>query len=157
MASKEVTEFVTRLMSTLNRDAAEVMKKYPVHACTDITGFGLLGHLSEMVSGSGCGIRLKSGSIPVIHEALEYAVMGLVPAGSYKNREFYAPGIDMSPSVDRSLADILYDPQTSGGLLICVSGESAGDLMGNLIQQGMDFSAIIGEVVSEPAGKIGVS
>lgn len=154
LASKEVTEFVTRLMSTLNRDAAEVMKNYPVHACTDITGFGLLGHLSEMVSGAECGIRLESSRIPIVHEALQYAGMGLVPGGAYKNREFFAPGINMSLSVDRSLADILYDPQTSGGLLICVSRESADDLIDNLIKEGMDFSAIIGDVVSEPAGKI---
>lgn len=157
LASKEIIEFVTRLMATLNRGAAEIMKDYPVHACTDITGFGLLGHLAGMVSDSGCGIELESGRIPVINEALEYAEMGFVPAGAYKNREFYEPVVKMSPSVDRSVADVLYDPQTSGGLMICIDRKSADDLHHELRKRGMDKSAIIGEVVSEPSGKIVVS
>jgi len=154
LASSQITELITRLMATLNRDAAEVMGKYPVHACTDITGFGLLGHVAEMVNDSKCGIQIDSGKIPVIQEALEYAAMGLVPAGAYKNREFYAPIVKLSSSLDRSVADALYDPQTSGGLLICVDRESADDLLNELIKKGMEKSAIIGKVVSEPKGKI---
>jgi selenide,water dikinase len=88
LASKEITDRVTRLMAELNRIAAEVMGRYPVHACTDITGFGLLGHLAEMVVDSGLGVRLKAESIPILPQALEYAGMGLFPAGAYKNREF---------------------------------------------------------------------
>jgi selenide,water dikinase len=154
LASKAVTESVTRLMATLNKGAAEVMKQYRVHACTDITGFGLLGHLAEMVEDSGLAIRLDSSEIPVIHEALEYAAMGLVPAGAYKNREFREPMVEIDSSVDRSLSDVLYDPQTSGGLLICVDRQGADGLVESLRSAGVEQAAVIGEVVSEPKGKI---
>ena len=88
LASEEIIDTVTRLMATLNREAADVMSLYPVHACTDITGFGLIGHLAEMIVDAGIGIRLKSERIPIIPEALEYARIGLVPAGTYNNRDF---------------------------------------------------------------------
>ncbi len=154
LASEEVTEYATRLMAALNRDASEVMQHYPVHACTDITGFGLIGHLAEMVAGSGSGIGIHTAMIPIIPEAIEYAAMGLVPAGAYKNREFRKDMVDMSPSVDRIVQDILFDPQTSGGLLICVEKESADDLVHGLKKKGMEKAAIIGEVLSEPEGRI---
>ena len=154
LASKEIIEMVTRLMTTLNRGAAEIMAKYPVHACTDITGFGFLGHLSEMANGSGCGIVIEPGNIPVIPEAVEYAQMGMVPAGTYKNREFYKPTVEMASSVDRSLVDVLYDPQTSGGLLICVDRQDADGLVESLRSAGVEQAAVIGEVVSEHKGKI---
>jgi selenide,water dikinase len=154
LASKEITESVTRLMATLNQKAADIMKRFPVHACTDITGFGLLGHLAEMVVDSGLAIRLDSSKIPVIHEALEYAAMGLVPAGAYKNREFREPMVEVAFSVDRSFADVLYDPQTSGGLLICVDRQDAEELVESLRSAGMERAASIGKVISEPKGKI---
>jgi len=154
LASDESIEFVTRIMITLNRDAAAVMERCQVHACTDITGFGLLGHLVEMVGNNECGLELEAHRIPVMPEAQEYAAMGLVPAGAYKNKEFYEPAINISPSVDRSLADVLYDPQTSGGLLICIGREDAGGLLKNLKAQGVGQAAVIGEVVPEPKGKI---
>jgi selenide,water dikinase len=154
LASEEVTEYATRLMAALNRDASEVMQHYPVHACTDITGFGLIGHLAEMVTGSRSGIGIHTAMIPIIPEAIEYAAMGLVPAGAYKNREFREDMVDMSPFVDRIVQDILFDPQTSGGLLICVEKESADDLLDGLREKGMEKAAIIGEVLSEPEGRI---
>jgi selenide,water dikinase len=154
LASQESIEFVTRLMVTLNKDAAAVMERYRVHACTDITGFGLLGHLVEMIGDNACGLELRAHKIPVMPEAQEYAAMGLVPAGAYNNRKFYEPAINMSPSVDRNLADVLYDPQTSGGLLICVDQEDTDKLLKDLKAQGVDHAAAIGEVVSEPQGKI---
>lgn len=154
LASDELIERVTCLMATLNRKAAETMNDFPVHACTDITGFGLLGHLAEMVVDSGFGIRIKAQTIPVISEAFEYAGMGLVPAGTYKNREFRKAVVDMSSSVEPLLQDILFDPQTSGGLLICVEQESAPGLLARLRQNGVDKAAIIGEVLEEPKGRI---
>ncbi len=157
LASDEIIEFVTGLMATLNRDAAEIMNDYPVHACTDITGFGLLGHLAEMVVDSNYGIEIWSEKIPVIPEALEYAGMGLVPAGAYKNREFRESMVDFAPSVDRLIQDILFDPQTSGGLLICVEKESADDLVKSLKRKEINDAAVIGEVLSSPKGKIVVS
>jgi len=157
LASEEIIEFVTGLMATLNRDAAEIMNDYPVHACTDITGFGLLGHLAEMVVDSNYGIEIWSEKIPVIPKALEYAGIGLVPAGAYKNREFRESMIDFAASVDRLIQDILFDPQTSGGLLICLEKERADDLVKSLREKGVNDVAVIGEVLPSQEGRIVVS
>lgn len=157
LASKEITDTVTRLMATLNRDAAEIMKDYPVHACTDITGFGLLGHIAEMIIDTGFSVKLTSKTIPIIPETLEYAGMGLVPAGTYNNREFRECMVDFAPSVDRLVQDILFDPQTSGGLLICLDRENADELLEKLKEKGMDSAAIIGDVATEPKGRIVVT
>jgi len=154
LASKEITDTVTRLMATLNRDAAEIMKDYPVHACTDITGFGLLGHIAEMIIDTGFSIKLTSKTIPIIPETLEYAGMGLVPAGTYKNREFRECMVDFDPSVDSLVKDVLFDPQTSGGLLICVNRENADELLKKLREKGMANAAIIGDVATEPKERI---
>jgi selenide,water dikinase len=154
LASKEITDQVTRSMATLNRTAAEVMNDYPVHACTDITGFGLLGHLSEMVVGSGCGLRVAAKSVPIFPETLEYTAMGLVPAGAYRNRDFRLFMVDFASTVDRTLQDVLFDPQTSGGLLICVVREKAEELLQDLKANGIRDAAIVGEVVTEPRERI---
>jgi selenide,water dikinase len=154
LASKEITELVTRVMGTLNKDAAEVMQDYPVHAATDITGFGLLGHLAEMVVGSGCGVRIHGASMPVFKEVFEYAAMGLLPGGAYKNREFRQSMVDFAPNVDRTLQDVLFDPQTSGGLLISVAGNSAQGLLDGLKAKGLRDAAVVGEVVAEPRERI---
>jgi selenide,water dikinase len=154
LASREIIDTVTRLMATLNRDAAEIMSGYTVHACTDITGFGLLGHIAEMIIDSGISVKLTSKTIPIIPETLEYAGMGLVPAGTYKNREFRECMVDFAPSVDRLIQDVLFDPQTSGGLLISVDRESADELLEKLKEKGMESAAIIGDVATEPKERI---
>ena len=154
LASEKIIEFVIDLMATLNRDAADVMNDYPVSACTDITGFGLIGHLAEMVFDSRYGIEIWTEKIPIIPEAIEYAGMGLVPAGAYKNREFRESMVDFAPSVDILIQDVLFDPQTSGGLLICVEKESADDMVKSLKKKGVDNAAVIGEVLSGPKGRI---
>ena len=154
IASNETIENITRLMATLNRDAAEVMGHYPVHACTDITGFGLLGHICEMVVDTDVGIKLQASQIPYFPEAMEYAQMGLVPAGTYKNREFREAFVDFAPSVNRFMQDIFFDAQTSGGLLISVAREGASELLSELKRRGMASATVIGEVVSEPKEKI---
>jgi selenide,water dikinase len=157
LASKEITDTVTRLMATLNRDAAEIMKDYPVNACTDITGFGLLGHIAEMIIDTGFSVKLTSKTIPIIPGTLEYAGMGLVPAGTYNNREFRECMVDFAPSVDRLVQDVLFDPQTSGGLLICVDRKNADELLEKLKEKGMDNAAIIGDVATEPKERIVVT
>jgi selenide,water dikinase len=154
LASREIIDTVTRLMATLNRDAAEIMSGYTVHACTDITGFGLLGHIAEMIIDSGISVKLTSKTIPIIPGTLEYAGMGLVPAGTYKNREFRECMVDFAPSVDRLIQDVLFDPQTSGGLLISVDRESADGLLEKLKEKGMESAAIIGDVATEPKERI---
>jgi len=156
MASVELADKVTHLMASLNRDAAGIMSNFNVSACTDVTGFGLLGHLAEMVCGSGTGARVLSGQVPVIAEALKFASMGLIPAGAYKNREFRDPMITFSESVERCRQDVLVDPQTSGGLLISVSARQTGALVTALQDAGIDSAAQIGEILSGPEEKIWV-
>lgn len=156
LASGEITRFVTRVMAELNQTAASVMVDFPVHACTDITGFGLIGHLAEMVEGTGLGIEIQSGDLPVIDVALGFAATGLIPGGAYKNRQFREAMVDMGPSVDRSLQDILYDPQTSGGLLISVAPGAAKSLLDRLHDEGVEHSAIIGRVTDHPEERITV-
>jgi selenide,water dikinase len=154
LASKEITDTVTRLMATLNRDAAEILGDYPVHACTDITGFGFLGHVAEMVVDSGTGIHIQANCVPILPQTLNYAEMGLVPAGAYKNREFFERHVDIAPGVDHLIQDILFDPQTSGGLLISVQGNRAEDLLQKLKQIGVRDAAIVGQVLPEPKERI---
>ena len=157
LASAELTDKVTHLMASLNQDAARIMLNFNISACTDVTGFGLLGHLAEMVCGSSTSARVFSKQVPVIAEALEFAAMGLIPAGAYKNREFRDPMTTFAEKVKRSLQDVLFDPQTSGGLLISVSRHQAGDLVSALKDAGIGDAAVVGEVLKDAEEKIWVS
>ncbi len=157
LASSETIEQLTRIMGTLNKRASEIMHEYAVHACTDITGFGLLGHIAEMIVDSDMGIQIIADRLPVIPEALEFAGMGLIPAGAYKNFEFRRSMTEISPSLDRALQDILFDPQTSGGLLISVDARYAETLQKRLVSEGIASAALIGEVTGGPAEKIRVN
>jgi selenide,water dikinase len=132
------------------------MVHFEIGACTDVTGFGLLGHLAEMVSGSGASVRIHSGQVPVIAEALEFAAMGLIPAGAYNNREFRGPMVAFADTVARVRQDVMFDPQTSGGLLISVSARQAEALVAALKDAGIEDAAQIGEVISESEEKIWV-
>jgi len=156
MASADLIDQVTHLMASLNRDAARIMSNFNITACTDVTGFGLLGHLAEMVCGSSMSVRVFSDQVPVIAQALEFASMGLIPAGAYKNREFRESTIDFAETVERSLQDVLVDPQTSGGLLISVSTNQAAELITALKDTGVGDAAEIGEVLNDPEEKIWV-
>jgi selenide,water dikinase len=156
MAPAKLTDRVTRLMAVLNRDAAGIMTDFNVNACTDVTGFGLLGHLAEMVCGSGTSARVDSGKVPVIAEALEFASMGLIPAGAHKNRAFREEMIAFAETVPRTLQDVLFDPQTSGGLLISISENQAGALVEALKDRGIGDAAQIGEIIEGPDERIHV-
>lgn len=142
-------EAAIEVMRTLNKFGKEAMDKVDnVHACTDITGFGFLGHLYEMARGSEKTILINSKGPDFIDGAYEYACMGLVPKGSYDNRKFVGDNIDILSDVDRAAVDIMYDPQTSGGLLISISKANAGDLMDAL--KDAPFEAkIVGEVLDK--------
>jgi selenide,water dikinase len=154
MASADLTDKVTRLMAALNREAAGIMVDFNISACTDVTGFGLLGHLAEMVCGSGTSVRIESGQVPVIAEALEFASMGLIPAGAYKNKAFREQMITIAETVPRALQDVLFDPQTSGGLLISVSDDQAAALVKALRNGGVGDATQIGEILDSPEEKI---
>ena len=114
-----------RQMSTLNKCARDVMTDFSVHSCTDVTGFGLLGHSLEMAQGSDCSIHLRLGSLPFHPEALPLAEMGFVPAGAYRNRDFAQKSVKSLSPLPRALEDLLYDPQTSGGLLFALPEKEA--------------------------------
>jgi selenide,water dikinase len=154
LADQSLTERVTRAMATLNRDAAIIMDDFPVHACTDITGFGFLGHLAEMVVDSGHGVRINAAAVPMYAEALEWAAMGLIPAGAYNNRNFRGAYVDFDTGVPQRVQDLLFDPQTSGGLLISVAAMEAERLVAALKAKGVDSAAIVGEVVAAPFERI---
>lgn len=154
LASDELAERVTLSMATLNKNAASVMQHFKVHACTDITGFGFLGHLAEMVVGSGFGVRVSAAKIPVYPEALELASMGFIPSGAYKNRNYSGEFVVFAGHVQQKMQDVLFDPQTSGGLLIAVAANDAEELVNALQANGVACAAIIGEVLNEPLEKI---
>jgi selenide,water dikinase len=154
LADQALTDKVTLAMATLNRDAALTMQEFPVHACTDITGFGFLGHLAEMVVDSGYGVRIKAADVPLYPEALEWAAMGLIPAGAYNNRSFRGAFVDFGTNVAQRVQDLLFDPQTSGGLLITVAAAEAERLVAALKARGIECAAIVGEVVAKPVDRI---
>ena len=124
MASEEGMALAYRLMTTLNRAARDVLVKYRIHACTDVTGFSLLGHLLEMAQGSGVRAVVHADRVDVIPEALELARLGVLPEGMYRNRSFAAPWVDPG-EVPLHRQDVLYDPQTAGGLLAAVDPDDA--------------------------------
>jgi selenide,water dikinase len=141
-------------MTTLNRKASELMQVTGVSACTDITGFGLLGHAAEMIEGDEVGMVIDSVAVPVFPEAKGLAEMGMIPGGLHRNRDFRKNMVEIAQSVPRYLEDILFDPQTSGGLLISVPEPKAQELLGRLHEEGVTEAVVIGGVVAEPKGRI---
>ncbi len=156
MLSVEDEVAMISAMVTLNRVAAEVLgQQAEVHACTDITGFGLLGHLLEMVKDSEVGMELYGDQIPLLSGALEAASIGLVPAGAYRNREYVGDQVNFAADVPLELQDLLFDPQTSGGLLVAVPSEQGERVLAALREAGVDAS-MIGRV-NDHAGHLTVS
>ena len=119
-------------MAQLNKAARDIMVKYEVHSCTDVTGFALLGHSCEMARGSGLTIHIDTKKVPYHKEAYELAEMGFIPAGAYRNRDFAEKDVMVRGNVSRAMQDILYDPQTSGGLLMVVPEKAAERLLSEL-------------------------
>ena len=134
-------------MSTLNRVAAEVAHNFRIHACTDVTGFSLMGHAVEMASASAVTIHIKAYDIPLFEEVIEAAQMGLVPAASYGNRKAITD-VQVDVNLDVVWTDILFDPQTSGGLLFSVPATEGPDLVKALHDAGIECATIIGAVES---------
>ena len=130
-ASEQAVKHALTSMATLNKYAAEVMAKYPVHACTDVTGFGFLGHLHEMLGGGRQAV-IFSGEVPVIPEALAYAEEFLITGAAQRNRNYLAEHVLFGPNVGCSMEEVLFDPQTSGGLLVSVPKEAATELLAEL-------------------------
>lgn len=145
MVSPSVLTRIYGQMAALNRTARDIMVKYPAHSCTDVTGFALLGHSFEMAQGSNCTIHIAADQVPYHEEAYELASMGFIPAGAYRNREYAQAGVNVPDGISRALQDILYDPQTSGGLLMAIPEACAKDCLKEL-QEHIPQAAIIGYV-----------
>jgi selenide,water dikinase len=154
IATEEAVRKTVESMAALNRRASEVMRTFDAHACTDVTGFGFIGHAQEMARGSRVGMVVRARQVPLFPEALDYAKSGLIPGGAYSNRQFFSCCVDLEPDVPPLLVDLLYDPQTSGGLLISLPPEKAEGLAAALKEKGEKASAIVGEVVEGPPGRL---
>ena len=150
MVSEEGLKFAYRLMSTLNKSARDIMVKYNVHACTDVTGFGLMGHLLEMAQGSDKAAVVDTENIDFINEAKSLAQSGILPEGLYRNRS-YAEGFVEPGNIKLSVQDMLFDPQTSGGLLIAVSPEDA-DMLFNELKGRVPSAQRIGHIENYKGG-----
>lgn len=131
LVSEETAAYAKKLMTTLNKGARDVMVKYRVHACTDVTGFSLLGHGLEMAQGSETELEIDTAAIDLIEDAKEFAKMGILPAGMYRNRNFAEEWVDAG-EVPLHIQDMLYDPQTSGGLLIAAHPDDADAMFAEL-------------------------
>ena len=148
MVGKDVMDRIYAQMATLNKAARDIMVQYDVHSCTDVTGFALLGHAYEMAQGSNCTIHIQVDNVPYHGEALELASMGLIPAGAYRNREYAQAGVTVRREIPLAMEDILYDPQTSGGLLFAIPETEAEACLAQL-KQTVPNVAIIGYVTEK--------
>ena len=147
MASKEAEEEAIKVMTTLNRLPKEIMDNYPVHACTDVTGFGLLGHGIEMAEPSEVSFELYADEIPYVTESMSLAETGMIPEGAYKNKKYFDSKVDLS-GVKEVYGDLLFDPQTSGGLLYAVEAKYGEEIIKALKGSSLATEvAVIGKVV----------
>ena len=145
-----------RLMTTLNRGACQAMCEVGVHAATDVTGFGLLGHLRNMLAASGVAARLSLDAVPVIDAAWDYVRDGIAPGGTHANWRFLNDWVTYGEAIDKPSQLMLCDAQTSGGLLMAVTAENAERLMAALIEEGTPCAAIIGRIEEGEPGRIHV-
>jgi selenide,water dikinase len=152
MASPAAARQAVSLMAMLNRKAAEIMAGFTIHAATDVTGFGLIGHTAEMIQGTGLGIRFMGREIPLIDEAAQYADYGMLPGGLHRNRQFWKHLVQVDAAVPQWLDDLVHDPQTSGGLLLACPAAEADGLASALRSDGHPWARVIGEFTRDPHG-----
>lgn len=148
-ASDVAVEQINNSMLTLNQLASEVMMEVGVHACTDVTGFGLLGHAAQMAQASHVSFRINAHSVPLFDEAMAYAQQGLFPGGSKKNYQFVLPSVEFSAHIPQELRLLLCDAQTSGGLLIVAPPDKSDVLVDTLKARGVLAYVRIGEVTEQ--------
>jgi len=155
LLDQEGIDQVTNVMAELNKKAAEVLMNYSVHACTDITGFGLLGHAKEMASGSNVGIRIYKQQVPVLPRAYELAEQGIVPGGTKANHKWIAESVEYGSVVEYEQW-VLCDAVTSGGLMVSIPEDQAEACLKDLKEQGIEYASIIGKVMDQSIGCIEV-
>ncbi len=148
LAQAEWMDAATRAMTTLNKAASAICLEFEVHAITDVTGFGLIGHAREMAAGSGVSLRLRAGAVPLLPGAQECVARGFIPGGLRSNREFAAGCVECDGNVAEAMQAILYDPQTAGGLLVSVAQADADAMVERLCAAGI-AAARIGEVLAK--------
>ena len=147
LISPEARDEVYAHMATLNARAGQaVLQVEQVHACTDVTGFGLLGHAFEMTQEGSVTIRLHGKALPLMREAREMAEMGVIPSGAYRNQDYVRPHLTLLPGAEQVLLDLASDPQTSGGLLVSLPPDQAERLLA-LLRPFAPWSAIVGQVL----------
>ncbi len=145
LASDDQVKQAIKNMSTLNKKAALIAKDFHVHACTDVTGFGLGGHLLEVAKGADIRIEIYTEKIPVLDGVMDLAAMGLLPEGAHKNRRFFTPHIRVAEGIDRVQIDLMFDPQTSGGLLLFMARKQAAQCADIMKKNGIS-ARLIGKV-----------
>jgi len=153
-ATKQSIEEAERSMTTLNKEAARLMVEFGAHACTDVTGFGLMGHLTEMALSSGVDVEVVWDDIPLLAGVLEYAAAGLLPGAIARNKESCGQRVVPTDSLPPEMIDICYDAQTSGGLLIAIVEEDADKLLKALHKEGVSTAAVIGRIPAKGCGQI---
>ena len=156
LADESVAREASELMAALNRDSSDAMIEVGVHACTDVTGFGLLGHLHEMAAASAVDVVISAETVPTLRAAWTYAGADVVPGGTVNNLDHVRSHVAFGAGVSRVAQLILADAQTSGGLLISLPGERTDDLLAALRERGIEGAARIGDVVGEGIGRITV-
>ena len=144
LSDKQLKESAS-IMSTLNKYAKQCTKGLEVHSCTDVTGFSLMGHSYEMASGSQKTIALHTTSIPILTDALSFASMGIIPEGMYNNLDYLQEKFDTKTTVEQALMDVLFDPQTSGGLLLSMPEKDAKVYLSRM-EEFTPWAKIIGDV-----------
>jgi selenide,water dikinase len=154
MLDSETYREMVNLMATLNKEASEAAIEVGVNSITDITGFGLVGHAFEMASASGVTIKIQPKSVPLLQGVDQLAKMGLLPAGLYRNKNHFSDNISSLCQKDDFLYDIIFDPQTSGGLLLSVNRTKAQTLLDKLLDRGITDAAVVGEVLEAKKSKI---
>jgi len=151
---EEEEKLLYRVMSDLNRIAGEEMTEFGANACTDITGFGFLGHLLEMMEESSTAAIINSSSLPLLPDVLSFVEKGFLTGGGLENYKFASEDVDIDGEVSKELVMVLYDPQTSGGLLVSMPEERAEDYLESIIKRGVDEARIVGRVVEESQKRI---
>lgn len=152
LAEADLAEAVASMLA-LNKAAAEILPDFAVHACTDVTGFGLLGHAAEMAEGSQVGMTFYAARVPALAHSLALAAEGL-KGGSLDNQRFLQSKVTVAAGVEPARANLLFDAQTSGGLLIAVAAAVAETLLDALVQNGVEAAALVGEVTRGNPGRI---
>jgi selenide,water dikinase len=154
LAGEGLIKKAVEVMSALNKYAAEELKDFNVTACTDVTGFGFIGHICEMIDDGSAGLKIFKENLPIIPEAIEYAGMGIVPAGSLRNKKYREQQVEGIEGIDPVLLDILFDPQTSGGLIAAIDKSQAEDYVARLKSKGLSDTAVVGEFTDYSKGKV---